>query len=181
MNDGPCTVDRALPSPRSPALLSWLRMARIVNRTLRSASERLRASELSNAQFDLIAQVGAAPGSSQQELADRLLVTQGNVCQLLDGLERKGAVERRRAGRANRVFLTEGGQELAARVVPAHEEWQAERMAALTPQEQHELLRLLRKLDRWQRSGGGAAFARSRKQEVAPSPRPEEPVSPGER
>lgn len=136
---------------QSAPLLAWLRMVRVVSRTQRLATEHLRQFDLTPAQFDVLAQVGAAPGPSQQELADRLLVTQGNVCQLLDGLEKKQLVERRREGRSNRIFLTPGGQELALHAVPEHEEWQAQRMTALEAEEQQELLRLLRKLDRSQK------------------------------
>lgn len=135
---------------QSPPLLAWLRMARVVTRTQRAAAEQLRQYELTAAQFDVLAQVGAAPGPSQQELADRLLVTQGNVCQLLDGLEKKQLVERRRDGRSNRVYLTETGRQLALKAVPEHEEWQTRRMSALSPDEQRSLLDLLRKLDRSQ-------------------------------
>lgn len=137
--------------PHSPALLAWLRMARVVTRTSRAAAERLRGQGLTHAQFDVIAQVGSARGPTQQELADRLLVTQGNVCQLLDGLAKKGLVERRREGRSNHLFLTSRGQDLFEQVVPDHESWQAQRMSALSDEEQRDLLRLLRKLDRSQR------------------------------
>jgi len=126
-------------------------MVRVVSRTQRAAADHLREFDLTPAQFDALAQVGAAPGPSQQELADRLLVTQGNVCQLLDGLEKKQLVERRRDGRSNRIYLTPAGQDLTARAVPEHECWQAERMTALDASEQQELLRLLRKLDRAQK------------------------------
>lgn len=135
----------------APALLAWLRMARVVHRTMRASAELLRARGLTPAQFDVIAQLGAARGPTQQELADRLLVTQGNVCQLLGGLEKKGLVERRREGRSNRVFLTPAGRELSDRVVPEHEAWQAARLSALNEEEQRELVRLLRKVDRSQR------------------------------
>lgn len=151
MSERASVPDSRLQAPHSPALLSWLRMMRVVNRTQRAAADHLRGWGLTAAQFDVIAQVGAARGPTQQELAERLLVTQGNVCQLLDGLERKGLVERRREGRSNHIFLTPAGRELAERVVPEHEAWQADRMSALDPGEQHELLRLLRKLDRSQR------------------------------
>lgn len=126
-------------------------MVRVVSRTQRAATEHLREFDLTPAQFDVLAQVSAAPGPSQQELADRLLVTQGNVCQLLDGLEKKKLVERRREGRSNRIFLTPSGQELSAQAVPEHEEWQAARMTALDESEQRQLLQLLRKLDRSQK------------------------------
>lgn len=136
---------------QSPPVLAWLRMVRVVSRTQRAATEHLREFDLTPAQFDVLAQVSAAPGPSQQELADRLLVTQGNVCQLLDGLEKKKLVERRREGRSNRIFLTPSGQELSAQAVPEHEEWQAARMTALDESEQRKLLQLLRKLDRSQK------------------------------
>lgn len=142
------TPPRAL---RTPAVLAWLRMAHFVNRNHRAAAEQMRERGISHAQFDVIAQVGAAKGPTQQELADRLLVTQGNVCQLLDGLEKKELVERRREGRSNRLFLTPKGRDLFDQVVPEHEAWQAERMSALDADEQLELLRLLRKLDRSQK------------------------------
>lgn len=132
----------------TPGVLAWLRMARIVGRTNRLAAERLRQRGLSHAQFDVVAQVGAAPGATQQELAECLLVTQGNVCQLLDGLEKKGLVERQREGRSNRIYLTGQGSQLFDEVVPEHERWVADRMGALSEGEQRELLRLLRKLDR---------------------------------
>lgn len=136
---------------RSPAVQAWLRMNRVVSRTHRAAAELLRARGITSAQFDVIAQVGSGHGLTQQELADRLLVTQGNVCQLLDGMEKKGLVERRRDGRSNRLFLAPAGSELFASAVPEHEAWQAGRMGALSDAEQRELLRLLRKLDRSQR------------------------------
>jgi DNA-binding MarR family transcriptional regulator len=136
---------------RTTAVLAWLRMAHIVGRTHRAAAERLRGLGISNAQFDVIAQVGAGRGLTQQELADHLLVTQGNVCQLIDGLEKRGLVKRQREGRSNRLFLTTEGQELFNQAVPEHEVWQAERMSALSTEEQQHLLRLLRKLDRAQK------------------------------
>ena len=38
----------------------------------------------------MLAKVGSTEGISQQELADALLVTKGNVCQLLDKMEGSG-------------------------------------------------------------------------------------------
>src|SRR5690606_37554265 len=125
-----------------------MRMARIVARNHRAAAERLRAHDLSHAQFDVLAQLGSARGIKQRDLAVRLLVTQGDLSQLLSGLERKGLVERRREGRCKHLFLTEAGRALYAEVVPAHEAWQEARIATLTEPERRELMRLLGKLDR---------------------------------
>lgn len=107
----------------------------------------MRCKGLTMAQFDVLAHVGVSPGLTQQELADSLLVTKGNVCQLLDRMEKGDLIERRSEGRANRVFLTEQGQELYDRVVPEHEDVIAAKFDGLTPSEQAQLLGLLRKLD----------------------------------
>jgi DNA-binding MarR family transcriptional regulator len=136
---------------RRPAVLTWVRMLRFVGRTQRAAAERLRRWGVSLAQFDVIAQVGADEGMTQGQLAERLLTTQGNACQLLQGLERRGLIERRAHGRSKQLFLSPKGKRLFNTVVPDHEAWLPERFAALTPAEQEQLLRLLRKLERSQR------------------------------
>lgn len=132
---------------RTPAVLAWLRMARVFQKMERASAEHLRQWDLSVAQFDVIAQVGTAGGMTQQELADRLLVTKGNVCQLLERLERRGLICRHQEGRANHVFLTEEGQRLRAQVVPAQERLIAEQFSALSNEEQYSLLATLRALD----------------------------------
>lgn len=60
---------------RRPGLLVWLRLARVYQKVDRAAAEGMRCHDLSMAQFDVLAQVGAAEGISQQQLADSLLVT----------------------------------------------------------------------------------------------------------
>ena len=133
---------------REPAVLAWLRLARIGQKIDRAGAAHLRRFGLSAAQFDVLAQVGAAEGSTQQELAQQLLVTKGNVTQLLDRMEQCGLLERRQEGRAKRIFLTAAGRALRARVVPAHEQLIAEQFSALSREEQVQLLRLLGKVDR---------------------------------
>ncbi|HEX2349464.1 MAG TPA: MarR family transcriptional regulator [Ktedonobacterales bacterium] len=124
----------------------WVRLARAYLRNIRLAEARLRAWDLSVAQFDVLAQVGAQEGMIQQELAQRLLVTQGAVTQLLDKLERRGLIRRCPDGRLKRLVLTEEGRRLRDLVVPGQEQFQAEQFAALTRDEQRQLLTLLRKL-----------------------------------
>ncbi|HEX6510026.1 MAG TPA: MarR family transcriptional regulator [Chloroflexota bacterium] len=132
---------------RRPALLAWLRLARTYMKIDHASSERMRCHGLSMAQFDVLAHVGAAEGITQQELADELLVTKGNVCQLLDRMERSGLIERRQEGRSNRLFPTEKGRALFDAVVPRHEDDIVQHFGGLTHDEQTQLLRLLRKLD----------------------------------
>ena len=126
---------------------AWVRLARVFTRMDRAMLGDLRARNLSMAQFDVLAQVGGHEGLTQQELADRLLVTKGNVCQLLDRMTRSGLLVRRQEGRANRVLLTDAGRRLREEIVPEHEAVIAKLLDALTPDEQRQLTALLRKLD----------------------------------
>lgn len=131
----------------SPGLLSWLRLVRVFQQVDRASSESLRPHTISPAQLDVVAKVGSSEGISQQELADALLVTKGNVCQLLDKMEASGVIERRPAGRSNRLFLTEKGREIYESVLPRHDALISSFFGALGPPEQRELLRLLRRMD----------------------------------
>lgn len=132
---------------RRPALLAWLRLARVFSKIDRASSDEMRCRGLSLAQFDVLAHVGAREGVTQQELADALLVTKGNVCQLLDRMERNGLIQRQQDGRSNRLFPTEEGRKVFGAVVPNHEDRIVDKFAALTAEEQIQLLELLRKLD----------------------------------
>jgi len=133
-----------------PALAAWLRLARIYHKIDRDTAAHLREADLTVAQFDVLAQVGVREGISQQDLADSLLVTKGNVTQLLDRMEARGLLERRPnpQARGNQLFLTAEGRALRERVVPAQEALVESRLAHLDRGEQDALLALLRKLDR---------------------------------
>lgn len=131
-----------------PSVMAWMRLARVFQKIDRASEVHLRPWNLNVAQFDVLARVGAAKGITQQELADRLLVTKGNISQLLDRLERRGLLKRCQEGRTNTLSLTDEGQQLYAQVVPAQEEMVAQHFSALTSQEVNQLLHLLRKLDR---------------------------------
>jgi DNA-binding MarR family transcriptional regulator len=140
----PSTTARTV---RTPSLLAWLRLVRVFQKVDRASSESLRCHQLSPAQLDVLAKVGSAEGISQQELADALLVTKGNVCQLLDKMEGSGLLERRPDGRVNRLFLTEQGHRVHDHVVPKHDALLADQFSSLSEDDQRELLRLLRQVD----------------------------------
>ena len=133
---------------RKEAVAAWLTMARLVNWAKREGTERLRPAGISLAQFDVIAQVGAHPGITQQVLAERTLSTQGNISQLLSGMLTHGLIQRKTEGRSKYLSLTEKGKMLYQELVPFQEAWHAERFAALTDEELADLLRVLRKLER---------------------------------
>ncbi len=129
-------------------VVAWLRLARGYHQIDRASAEFLRGWDLSVAQFDVLAQIGAHEGLTQQELADHLLVTKGNISQLLARMERRGLVRRTQDGRALILSLTEAGQQLREVVVPAQEALIAARLAPLDPTTLRALSSALRMLDR---------------------------------
>lgn len=133
---------------RSGPVITWLRLARVFQRLDRASMELQRQHGLTVAQFDVLAHLGVAEGSTQQELADALLVTKGNVCQLLDRLEARGLVRRTHEGRTNYLSLTDEGKGLYGRAVSDQEALIEREFASLTEGERRDLQRLLRKLER---------------------------------
>jgi DNA-binding MarR family transcriptional regulator len=132
---------------RHPGLLAWLRLARVYHKIDGASARHFQAHKLSTAQFDMLAQIGAHEGITQQELAGALLVTKGNVSQLVDRMEGQRLVKRCQEGRKNTLYLTEIGRRLFETVVPAQEALVAELFVPLSLAEQTQLLALLRKLD----------------------------------
>jgi DNA-binding MarR family transcriptional regulator len=142
--------------PQSSVTL-WLRFARVFHRIDRRLIAQLRGRDLSLAQFDVLAKVSAGEGLTQQELADRLLVTKGNVCQLLDRMEQSDLLVRKQDGRANRVYLTDAGRRLIREALPEHEALVASLFSALTDEERTRLRVVLRTLDQSLRGDEGEA------------------------
>lgn len=141
---------QAKPFRKSDVVL-WLRLARVYRRLAHAANQHIREHGLTPAQFDVIAQSGATPGLTQEQLARRLFVTEGNVTQLLGRMEKVGLIQRERDARCNRVRLTDEGKQLYESVVPVHEEYMAGQFDGLTVAEREQLGALLRTLDRSQR------------------------------
>jgi DNA-binding MarR family transcriptional regulator len=86
---------------------------------------------------------------SQSELARVFAVSGAHMVQLVDELEDRGLVERRRPvtdRRAQVLHLLPGAEERLARALPLAEVVVADRLAALTPAQSERLLGLLRRL-----------------------------------
>jgi DNA-binding MarR family transcriptional regulator len=112
----------------------------------RMFDERLGELELTPPQVGLLRAIAMQPGRSQQALAEQLGTPATRLVALLDGLERRGAIERRRNPddrRLHALHLTEEGQELmrsVGRVAMAHG---ADLTGALDDSERALLQRLL--------------------------------------
>lgn len=90
------------------------------------------------------------PGLSQQELAEALLLTKGNVGCLVDRLENMGMLERRPDAndrRINRVYLTAEGRRTVAEIFKAHCDAVREMMQPLSEPQLGQLRSMLQLLE----------------------------------
>ena len=127
-------------------LLLWFRLAQFYNRSNQLSNQHLKKWNLSIAQFDLLVQVGVHQPISQQGLAEKLLVTKGNITQMVVKMESAGLIQRTQEWRTKHITLTNKGKELYEEVVPQQELFQVSQFQALTKDEQKQLLALLKKL-----------------------------------
>lgn len=114
-------------------------LARFVHRSDQEATSDLRRHGLTPAQFQLLRAVSRRPGALQREFGEHFAVTGANVSMLIDKLERAGLLRREPVGAANRVWTTEAGTELLARLEPELEAFFRTRFAGLAPAELEQL------------------------------------------
>ncbi|MCY9592247.1 transcriptional regulator [Paenibacillus chitinolyticus] len=129
-------------------VLIWFRLSRVYNQSIRQSNQHLKAWNLSAAQFDVLVQVGSHERLTQQELADKLLVTKGNITQLLGKMEELGWIRREQEWKTKYISLTAEGQALFDEVVPQQEQFQASQFDGLDREEKKQLLELLKKVQK---------------------------------
>ena len=131
-------------------LETWLQMIRTFWTLQSKVEDSLKKHKLTLAQFDLLAMLLGLEGLNQQELADKLAVTKGNMVGLVNRLSRRGFVRRvpsRKGRRANVIRLTAAGRKLVRAALPDHLHLVSAMLSPLTSSEQEKLRTLLRRLD----------------------------------
>jgi len=125
---------------------------RVYQRISASGERRFKALGINTAWFDVLAQLYGREGVTQQELSNRLLVTKGNVSQLLVKMCDAGLIDRRKEGRCRYVWLTEEGRRMAETAIPLEEERVAQSCTGFTVEQLEELVDLLGMWERQTRS-----------------------------
>lgn len=114
----------------------WLRLLSCANMLEAEIRRRLRKEfGVTLPWFDAMAQLYRAPkGLTMSELSRRLMVTNGNVTNLVDRLVAEGHVTRKpepRDQRVQRAALTKKGRNAFERMYPAHRRWISELLSAV--------------------------------------------------
>ena len=130
-------------------ILLWFRITRFYNQNIKFTNQHLKKWNLSAAQFDLLSNIGGnSQRITQQELAEKLVVTKGNITQLLSKLENLDLIRRDREWKTNYISLTAKGKELYHDVVPEQQQFQAGQFSNLNLDEKKQLLLLLKKIQK---------------------------------
>lgn len=139
------------PQPLPAELQTWLQMIRTFWRLQSRVEESLKTHQLTLAQFDLLAMLfGLGDNMNQQELANQLAVTKGNMVGLVNRLSRRGFVKRvpvQTGRRANLIRLTDAGWNLVTAALPDHLRFVKAMMTPLSARKLRELRVLLKRLE----------------------------------
>lgn len=139
---------RSYGSAADRALNLWVALARCSASVSRRSARDIQSYGLTQAQFavlEVIFHKGPLPLCT---IGEKLLVTSGNITYVADQLEKAGYLKRQRSESDRRVVLarlTPKGQQLLDRHFPSHARCIEGAAAALTPREQADLARLLKK------------------------------------
>ncbi len=162
MSPGPESVEGDLPDrPWSESeelsLRLWIALARCYSTVAREVASRVAEYGLTTPQFGVLEALYHLGPLSLGELAEKLLVTGGNITYVMDRLERDGLVERDRSGPDRRVVtarLTPAGETLIRDVFPGHASFIHELTEELSEDEKRVARKLLKRwgLGLWERS-----------------------------
>ncbi|WP_319549817.1 MarR family transcriptional regulator [Desulfogranum marinum] len=137
-----------LPKNQRDALSVYVKLMRAANLTTSKIHGHLRDDNLTVSQFGVLEALYHLGPLSQSELGEKILKSNANLTTVVDSLERKTLVLRKRTEEDRRrvtVYLTESGTEIIARVFPRHAEIVAKAFEFLSDEEKDILSNVLRK------------------------------------
>lgn len=128
---------------------AYIKLRRAVNALSLREGEAMRAAGLTESQFGSLEALLHLGPLCQHELAHKVLKSAGNMTTVVDNLERRGLVERRRDRDDRRVVtvhLTDSGRDLVRAAFPRVVEVLVDAFSALSAREQQQLAALCRRL-----------------------------------
>lgn len=125
-------------------------LMRVFNRMTAQATQMVKTHGLSLPHFEVLLCLDVGEGLSQQDLVERMLLTKGNICVMMQKMEARGLIERQSDPldqRFQRLYLTKAGRQLLAAVKPEHVGLMRSMLKGLSFTEQRTLHELLCRID----------------------------------
>ncbi len=133
------------------ALDAYIKLTRAASSLETRLTRQGSFGDLTPSQFGVMETLYHLGPLTQGEISSKLLKSSANITLVVDNLEKRGLVQRKRNPQDRRcsvISLTPAGEEQIARLFPAHAAAIAAQLAVMTPEEQETLGRLCRKLGR---------------------------------
>ncbi|MDJ0624604.1 MAG: MarR family transcriptional regulator [Desulfocapsaceae bacterium] len=130
------------------ALATFTKLIRAAETISSCVHQHLSKQGLTVSQFGVLEALYHLGPMCQRDIGAKILKTTGNITQVIDNLEKRELVERRRNDEDRRYYaihLTPAGRQCIAAVFPKHARKITEAMAILNPDEQQLLGSLCRK------------------------------------
>lgn len=131
------------------ALNTYVKLVRVTEKITTATHRHLTDVDLTFSQFGVLEAIYHLGPLCQREIAKKILKSHGNITLVINNLEKRKLVKRRRNEADRRFFsieLTVEGETLIQGIFPRHVAGIVKCFAPLTAAEQHELARLSRKL-----------------------------------
>jgi MarR family transcriptional regulator, organic hydroperoxide resistance regulator len=125
-------------------------LIRIFGRMTARAGELAKRHGLTLPHLEVLLCLDQGEGISQQDLAERLLLTKGNICVMVQKMEGTGLIERRSDPddqRFHRLYMSPAGKEKLREILPEHVAMTGRVLRGLTLAEQKTLHDLLCRID----------------------------------
>ena len=131
------------------ALSTYTKLMRAAESITARTHRHLSSKGLTISQFGVLEAIYHLGPLSQKEIGQKILRSGGNITMVIDNLEKRGLVIRKRDDADRRVFivhLTDEGNKLISRLFPRHAAKISDEMSVLSTAEQETLGGLCKKL-----------------------------------
>ncbi len=131
------------------ALSAFVKLMRAAETVSNRTHRHLTDADLTPSQFGVLEALHHLGSMCQRDLGRKILKSSGNITTVIDNLEKRGLVIRRRDTKDRRyilVHLEDKGEDLIRLIFPQHVEVITKELSILSETEQVELGRLCRKL-----------------------------------
>ena len=138
-----------MPENEKIALNLYTRLMRSTNVVTEKMHSHLQVHQLTISQFGVLEAIYHLGPLCQKDLGKKILKTSGNITLVIDNLEKRNLVTRKKDPKDRRRFtitLTPNGLDLIERIFPKHSKIAASVFSVLKPEDQKQLGKLLKKL-----------------------------------